>query len=322
MVSITKLTNAHYRCAFFIAYNGLMNYDNYIKQTYDIKETLTEQGTAFLLDSEGNQYYVSETNPHYEGISPFESTLAYYANYFNRNYPTSTMIGLFYVDDRESITLFVSNRVDFLIFETRNSNYAVGVQCVDYKASNGNYYPIEDGDWMSDYLNYDNGSGSPLGYNSTSYGNYNITLDTNHSKSVFDFSNLKGDNYKNNSLAIRGENISFYDYGFNITNHVDFLDVSYGTPYNDMQNNAYNQGYGNGFASGYVQGQDIGFQNGVNSQGTPQAQATAFTYIEGAFRAVSNIMTLEVLPNITLGLAFSIPLVFVLIMTIFKLVRK
>lgn len=301
-----------------------MNYENYVEQNYTMDDTLVNNLTAMLYASDGSSYYVSATNPNYSNGSPFEETLGYYANYFNRNYTDNgDLIAIAYMDDRGETTLFVNNKVDFLIFETRNTNYSIGVQCVDYKASNGNYYYIEDGDVMADYLQYDGGENdaSPLYYNYTSYGDYHLTLNQYYSKSVFDFSNLKGDSYRLNSLAIRGENIAFYDYGFNITNHVDYLNFSYGNPTYQLENVAYENGYANGYSAGYVNGNKDGFDLGINSQVDGNTY-TAFGYVAQAFNSVSGILALEVLPHVTLGLCFSIPLILVLIMTIFKLVKK
>lgn len=299
-----------------------MNYYDYIETTYSLDDTLVNDLTAVLYASDGTQHYVSTTNPNYNNGSPFYETLGYYANYFNRNYfNNGDLIAIAYMDDRDMTTLFINNKVDFLLFETRNTALPIGIQAVDYKASNGNYYLIEDGDVMSDYLQYDETDASPLFFNNVSYGDYNVTLNQYYSKSVFDFSNLKGDNYRLNSLAIRGENIAFYDYGFTITQHVDYLDVSYGNPTYQRENVAYQNGYNSGYQAGYVNGNNDGYTLGVNSQ-IDGNTATAFSYVSQAFNAVGGILELEVLPHVNLGLCFSIPLILVLIMTIFKLVRK
>lgn len=301
-----------------------MNYNNYIQQTFSLDDRLVNDLTAVLYASDGSSYYVSAVNPNYNNGSPFYETLGYYANYFNRNYANNgnlDLIAIAYMDDRDLTTLFINNKVDFLLFETRNSNLVINIQCVDYKASNGNYYPIEDGDIMADYLQYDEHEASPYLYNNTSYGNYQLTLNQYYSKSVFDFSNLKGDNYRLNSLAIRGENIAFYDYGFCIDSHVDYLDFSYGSPTYQLENVAYQNGYNSGYQAGYVNGNNAGYTLGVNTQ-IDGNTATAFSYVTQAFNAVGGILELEVLPHVSLGLCFSIPLILVLIMTIFKLVRK
>lgn len=97
------------------------------------------------------------------------------------------------------------------------------------------------------------------------------------------------------------------------SNLADAKSQSYDNGYNNGQSVGYSNGYNNGFNDGYAQG-----QAGAGTQET----AHAFTYITQAFGAVSNILSIEVLPHVTLGVCFSIPLVIVLIMTIFKLVKK
>lgn len=84
--------------------------------------------------------------------------------------------------------------------------------------------------------------------------------------------------------------------------------------------NGYNEGYLNGYDTGYNTGYDDGYA--VGHSGIDDNSANAFSYIGIAFRSVASIMELEVLPHITLATCFSIPLVFVLIITIFKLVKK
>lgn len=299
-----------------------MKYENYIEQTYSLNDMLINNGTAILYASDGTSHYISEVNPHYSNGSPFEETLGYYANYFNRNYSNNgDLIALAYMDDRDLITLLVNNKVDFLLFDNTNTNISCSVQAVDYKANNGNYYVIEDGEVMADYLQYDETDGSPLYYNNTSFGDYNVTLNQYYSKSVFDFSNIRGDNYRLNSLPIRGENIAFYDYGLTLTGNVDYLNFSYGNPTFQMQNYYYENGYTNGYQAGYVNGNSDGYTLGINSQVDGNTY-TAFGYVSQAFNAVGGILELEVLPHVTLGLCFSIPLILILITTIFKLVKK
>lgn len=89
--------------------------------------------------------------------------------------------------------------------------------------------------------------------------------------------------------------------------------MSLGSTYEGIRQEGYDNGYSVGYTNGYHDGYTTGNQNQTHD---------AFTYIKEAFDAVGGIMTLEVLPHITLGVAFSIPLTIVLIMTIFKLVRK
>lgn len=286
-----------------------MNYETYIYDTFTIDIDSLSLRDIILLNNGQEPLLISE----YQGSFAFNEVCYYVANYSRRN--NRQNLQGFMIQADNGLYLINSNRNDFLEFYFDET-------CL---LSLGRAYPNENGDIRDGVSpnNYDN-TNYRYGYNNYTYGSYSRSVDSDYH--IFDYSNLRYDDsltYYNDSMPIRGENMSVYNDYLIITNASSGVyKISYGRPFAQMRDDSYNQGYGNGFASGYVQGQDIGFQNGVNSQGTPQAQATAFTYIEGAFRAVSNIMTLEVLPNITLGLAFSIPLVFVLIMTIFKLVRK
>lgn len=103
------------------------------------------------------------------------------------------------------------------------------------------------------------------------------------------------------------------------------LSLDFGNAYNHHYQEAYYNGVGvgedYGFSRGYDKGYEKGFYDGSTTGGTVETNR-AFGIISGAFNTVSSVMSLEILPNVTIGLAFSIPLVFILIMTIFKLVRK
>lgn len=93
--------------------------------------------------------------------------------------------------------------------------------------------------------------------------------------------------------------------------------VGGGRPYQSASLTAYQNGYASGVYTGYQNG----FADGQATQMNTET-ATAFTYISGAFHAVDNILSIEVLPHITLGICFAIPVILIMIMTIFKIVKK
>lgn len=307
LVALTKVTKAYYEWAFFIGYNGSMNYENYLIRSneYDL-DSLNEKD--IVLFTTFGTYEITDYNGSYE----FEEICYYVANYTNQN-QYGTALG-FMIQSDNALTLINSNYVDFIEFYSQGPCGLLMARA--YPNASGD---IRDGSTPTNYVSTNFNSG----YNSFTYGTYSRGLEDEYM--IFDYTNLKyetGD-YSQDVTAIRGENISFYNNYLVITdNESGLYKYGYGRPFAQTREQARSAGYGAGYSAGYVQGQEIGFQNGVNSQGVNNQSATAFSYISQAFGAVNNIMSLEVLPNINLGLCFSIPLVVVLIMTLFKLVRK
>lgn len=82
--------------------------------------------------------------------------------------------------------------------------------------------------------------------------------------------------------------------------------------------NGYDVGYNNGYDVGYQNGYDYGYDVG----NLADDNATAFTYIGQAIGGVADIMNIQVLPNMTIGLLVSIPLTIALIKVVFNLVKK
>lgn len=284
-----------------------MNYENYLirNNQYDL-DTLNQK--EVVLFTTYGTYVISD----YNGSYSFEEICYYVANYTNRN-QYGTALG-FMIQSDTALILINSNYVDFIEFYS-DDTYDLAMARA-YPNASGD---IRDGSTPTNYLvNNFNSS-----YGSFNYGAYYRSGDGDYN--IFDYSNLKYDtgDYSQDVTAIRGENISFYnDYIVITNNHSGLYKYGYGRPFAQTREQARSAGYGAGYSAGYVQGQEIGYQNGVNSQGATAQSATAFSYISQAFGAVNNIMSLEVLPNINLGLCFSIPLVVILIMTLFKLVRK
>lgn len=158
------------------------------------------------------------------------------------------------------------------------------------------------------------------------YGNYDLTI--NNSYCAFDYTNLYYANDGDKYFSPRGENLTFYTSVVEVStggsNNLDTLEISYGAPYYSLAQSEYTRGVSNGYANGYANGVKVGYDQGFNANGgnVSRETATAFDYIGGAINVVAPIMEIEVLPHITLGLCFSIPLVLTLIMVIFKMVKK
>lgn len=254
--------------------------------------------------------------------SDLEYLMSFGVNYANRiDNPNATLVSFAYCIFNNDLIFCNTNKLDYGVFGSSNATgYVKGV---NYEGSSG----LDD---LSSINNYYHASGSnpfsDFNDEGALYGSYNVTLTNQNHYAVFDYYNLKYENWGDQYFVVRGENTTFHvdavEVSFNSTPNTIYF--SYGAPYYTMSNSEYERGVGAGYSQGWTEGNQNGYQIGVNSQGgaVGQQQATAFTYIEGAFNVVGSVMSLEVLPNITLGLVWSIPLVFILIMTIFKLVRK
>lgn len=299
-----------------------MNYLEYIKNTFYLYSNDGKHVCCYLEDTDNTiiEFEFALPNNSYYYNYGAEELNYYVANYVNRNaehLSTLDLIG-YSVGAYEDMYYISTNKVDFVEFTSSIYSYSVSACRVNDQVTNAtydDYYIIE---------NYSKNTSDGVFNYGNNLGSYNKEIDSTMI-SYFDYTNLYYENgdYKQDVNVIRGENVSFYNVYFWINGaNGDNVYVGYGNPYSDYYNQGYQTGYGNGYSQGFVNGQDIGYQNGVNSSGQTPQEATAFTYIGNAFQVVSNVMSLEVLPHMTLGLVFSIPLVLVLIMTIFKLVRK
>lgn len=292
-----------------------MNYGEYLKHTYIISDENGGTNYSIVLMEDGDYHIISDST-----INNYHIVFDYLANitsYVRLNYNRN--ISAVIRKNAYENWLFVTNRNDFVILKAINNN----------PISNGKALQTQDVNTQSYYDDGVSVSYSDLGlsygtnYNDfyeASYDEYTFALASNHN-ALFDYNNLEAVDY----VTIRGENVTYYNQYLYWNNNDDSelqAQISVGNYVQRIYNNGYQAGYGNGSASGYVNGYDAGYQAGSHSQPVEVQEATAFSYIGNAFQVVSNVLSLEVLPHVTLGLVFSIPLVFVLIMTIFKLVRK
>lgn len=293
-----------------------MNYRDYIKQTYQLQPSNNNEACAYFSDGDTQIVELEQNAVDYSSVEELCYRVANNVNRQYSNYSTTMLVG-FSVQSGTDLFYISTNKADFYTFSCFNESFNVSA-VIDYDLNSNvdDYTGINNYTTITAYGVYNDTSTTPR-------GEFNFAL-TNNKACVFDYTNLYYENgtYTQDVKVIRGENVSFY----NVYLYVDGFEhdnvyISYGAPYGDIANSEYQRGYGNGFASGWVQGNENGYQIGVNS-GVNPTTATAFTYISETFNAVGGLLELEVLPHITLGLCFSIPLVFVLIMTLFKLVRK
>lgn len=301
-----------------------MNYENYLRGNYtidlDYLSTLNEG--AYLLTIDGNVNYVEHSGSN--GYCYYDELSYYYANYCN-NTLDSTCIAYIQNCTRENALFLVPNaNIDFLYIGSVGTTCDLDLCSLYVQSGQAEGHGLlEDMSIVTTYAS-DN---SIEAFTTFNYGMWEHTLSNNY-KVICDYSNIKetasAPVYYQNIYAVRGENISFSKYIIELSSFTatSELKISYGTPYSDIRNTSYQNGYSAGYGAGYVKGNQDGYNTGVHVGGLETQEVTAFNYIGGAFQVVSNVMALEVLPHITLGLCFSIPLVFVLIITIFKLVRK
>lgn len=213
--------------------------------------------------------------------------------------------------------LFFTTKCDYA-FLLNGGSYAVNVEGWYYDKDNSTYYDSDD------YIN--------LGLvDSHDYFNQLVDDDIYVYSNSYYYANLRAGDYCLYDFNMVQQNVtystvhlSYYAHYLELDNNAEedyAITLKLGSNYSKLYDDGYNAGYNNGYNTGYNTGYDIGFIAGQGTN-TNVETAHAFDYISTAFNSVAGILSIEVLPHITLGTCFSIPLVFVLIMTIFKLVRK
>lgn len=299
-----------------------MNYEGYIKQTYLLEfEHSTAQNGAFLMLQNGDVHYVLDTNTYTNG-TPFDESVYFMANYANRTYNSPANMIMYYLASEEKYELISRDVVDFIITDSYTSEVDVSLACLHSSDDNA---PLED---LNAVLGYSKTSAVDS-FTSYTFGSQNETIG-NGQKLVTDFTNIAPFNnggthyegYTQERMIVRGENVTYNKYMLEIT-PIDLsnMKLSYGSPFSTIANDEYERGLTAGYNTGRVDGVREGFDQGLHS-GIDGNTANALGYVKQAFGVVDNIMQLQVLPNITLGLVFSIPMVLVAIMVIFKIVKK
>lgn len=295
-----------------------MDYQQYALNNYTIPSADINVGD-FVFFYVNGEYEIVSDSEYTQGT--LEELFYYGSNYYNRflTSTSKTLVSFAYCFSDRDLLFCNTNRLDYIVVGSSN---ATGTLACYQGLDN----PIDDMDSINNYY-HANGS-NPFGdFGDVYYSNYYISLTGQNPYAVFDYTNIKYADGVSAYINVRGENLTYYQYVTELTYSAtpNYYYFSYGAPITSAYKQGETAGYNNGYTVGWVNGNDTGYtagyNAGINIGGTPQT-ATAFTYIEGAFNVVGSVMSLEVLPNITLGLVWSIPLVLILIMTIFKLVRK
>lgn len=226
--------------------------------------------------------------------------------------------------------LFMNVNLDYIYYTF--VSYQVNVTLVTFSESQTiNDTLSQVSDYVSPYTMGEYGYMSDYAFGTLQYDIYYTSYSNEVRESVFDlsmtrnyFADISSENLEGklfNILPSKPDNSLYYNYALKISgsnlaiNKLDILGAS------DIRGQAIFKSWRTAFDSGYANGYQNGLADGFNSR-IDTNTATAFDYIGRAFGAVNNILAIEVLPHVTIGLCFSIPLVFVLIMTIFKLVKK
>lgn len=290
-----------------------MNYQANLKRTFNIDlDAFSSDAHAIVYFDNGNEYDIDIPS----NISMKFDELSYYV--INRaKQMDNLLVGkpMFYVVNTPiNLSIAVTTNVDYLVIGGYSGIVSAGYQV----SANGTYYDIGDGTAIANYPSYDYNE-----FGQYTYSYYSSELD--QSNCIYDFSSVKDktiSTFKADSLVLRGENVSVYNTNLVITGASTSLTIGYGSPYYDYANSEYERGLSSGYADGRIDGYDAGYEAGVLAGNMDGNSATAMNYIGGAFGVVNNILEIEVLPHITLGLVFSIPLVFTLITLLFKLAKK
>lgn len=290
-----------------------MNYQANLKRTFNIDlDAFSIPRHAIVYFDNGNEYDIdipSNISMNYDEVSYYVINRAKQMDNLELGKPMFYLVSTNY-----NLSIAVTTNVDYLVI----GGYSGYVSAGYTQASNGTYYEIGDGLPIANYPTYNYNE-----FGQYTYGYYSSELD--QSNCIYDFSSVKDKtlvNFRNDSLVLRGENVSLYHTTLAITNAQLPLSIGYGSPYYEAYNSEYERGFSSGYADGRVDGFDDGYEAGVIAGRMDENSATAMSYIGGAFGVVNNILEIEVLPHITLGLVFSIPLVFTLITLLFKLAKK
>lgn len=292
-----------------------MNYQDYVEYTYSNYSTDLRDGDAILFGYSGNT-----KTTQFDGSVDFETCFNKLVASFHSDYGYDDDLAFTMLAYDGTTYIFASTQIDYFYFTSHGNSQvttfsydgSVDISQIDFENYlNGFDLGVTGGYYLG------NADGSTLPSN---VGQYSSTM-TNNQSVVFDYTNLTYNIYNEDYrqqwpiTLVRGNQQAYYNFGVAI--HSDnVIDIGYGRPLYDIYKSGYASGYGNGYTAGRTDYYGSGYIN------TGNATTTAFDYIGNAFTAVGGIMSLEVLPNISLGLCFSIPLVLILIMTIFKLVKK
>lgn len=292
-----------------------MNYELFTKYNFQLQSLELQECDLFLAD--GRVIEVSNYTP--QGYPTFIDVVRYMDGTVDNE---ETILAMAYHNHNTeySYNIIINNKVDFItIKNTSQSSQATNVVEMDYYGEGG-LNIIEDGDYAQDYA-------TPIGEGYNCYGEidfegFHYTLSQGDT-SVYDFTNTKsGIRYREDAVIVSAPNSAYYCHALAIKGAIDNLSIGLGTPFYDQYTEGYDSGLSRGDYFGYKRGYNDGYEVGATTGGVDANTHNAFGYIAETFNAMGGIFNLQVLPNVTLGLCISIPLVLVLIMVIIRMVKK
>lgn len=280
-------------------------YDNFY--TLDWGEGLTPNNNILCTDGSVISY---ARNPSYGS-----NFLFHINNYFKRAEEQGKKVLAIVDGSSTSINVYVPSAYDYVIV-TPYQDELSQLQAHNLTLGNG-------GSWGSstfsdDYLGIGLSYVSQFINMSDDYTYTQYYSDLEYGRAVYDFTSLYED-----TTYYTSDGYGFHSHFLKINagSSIQHLHLGVGNPFASIRDNAYADGYNNGYIQGNNDGYNNGYNDGINS--VPDRQTlTAFDYLTTAYNAVGGIFSIEVLPHITLGLCASIPLVLVLCITIFKVLKK
>lgn len=251
-----------------------------------------------LINKNGNVVYsVADYSIDMPYNTILQDTLDYISDVLQTN--INDFIGIYYFADYEGYFIPFYGRADYYIFSNAYPTDSVNiylqyVEEVDEELYNAQPREVYYNKYFeADYFALNLGTNRPYGY----------SVVTNYFNNVFD------ETFYNNFDR------NIYDIGWSTGNNIR---IGWYTEDNTAYDNGYYQGYG----EGYNNGREAGYQEGYRVGSLSDEQANAFTYIGNAVGAVGHILEIEILPHISLGLVASIPIVFGILMSFIRLVKK
>lgn len=292
-----------------------MNYELFTKYNFQLQSLNVQECDLFLSD--GRVIEVSNYTP--QGYPTFIDVVRYMDGTVDNE---ETILAMAYRNHNTeySYNIIINNKVDFItVKNTSLSSQATNVVEMDYYGEGG-LTILEDGEYVQDYA-------TPIGdgyncYANIDYEGFHYTLSQGDT-SVYDFTNTSnGIRYREDVVIVSAPNSAYYCHALAIKGAIDNLSIGLGTPFYDQYTEGETAGYGRGDYYGYRRGYNDGYEVGQTTGGVDANTYNAFGYIAQTFNAMGGIFNLQVLPNVTLGLCVSIPLVLVLIMVIIRMVKK
>lgn len=147
-------------------------------------------------------------------------------------------------------------------------------------------------------------TGYDLGYAAGEIDGFNNGYDLGYAAGV-----LAGENkaYSDGYFEGRDEGIDIgYDWGYD-----DGLDDGYSDGYDDGKIDGIDIGYNDGYSFGYDNGYDLGYNDGYQTAiNDGSAEFGLTTMLSGLFVGLGSLLSIELLPNISIGMIIAVPVVF------------